>query len=68
MTTEKMLKRLQYSRNGYTSTVAKRILLNKSTIDKELQGADRFMHFVLKGDYENAILRADYYNRLILTE
>lgn len=68
MTTNQMLRKLQYSKNGHTSTIAKRILLEKTTVAREREYAGTFLKYVLSGDYENALEVSTYYDREVLCQ
>jgi hypothetical protein len=66
-----MLEKLQYSKNKAIADVAKRILSSSNfdaQVKKELQWAGGFLAAVLKGNYEDALRKADGMNRKALTE
>jgi hypothetical protein len=68
MTNLEMIKKLQFSKSEVTAFKCKQILNGQSTIENELKYSGGFLTAVLKGDFEEALARADFENKKILLE
>lgn len=68
MNTQQMLEKLQYSKNEQIAHKCKAILNSETTINNELRYSGGFLTAVLKGNYEEAIQRADFENRKCLLD
>ncbi len=67
MDTQEMLKKISTSSNETCARTARKILNGETTIEEELKYEGSFMTAVLKGDYEEALNRADSENYYALT-
>ena len=63
MTTNEMLVKLTKSENEIISNKSVKILLGMTTIEEEKKYCGSFFRAVLEGNYEEALRRADGYNR-----
>ena len=61
-TTEQMLKVIANSKSENSAYLAKQILNGESTIEETIKYCGSFMKEVLKGNYYDALDRADSYN------
>lgn len=61
-----MLEKLQFSKNEQIAKKCKLILDEKTTIEEELKYSGGFLTAVLKGNFEEALQRADSENKKCL--
>lgn len=66
MTTLQMLEKLQHSKNEATAFKCKSILSGDTTVKEQLKYSGGFLTAVLKGDFDEALARADFENKQAL--
>jgi hypothetical protein len=66
MTTYEMLVKLTKSKNELIAKKSEDILLGVKTIEEEMKYCGSFFRAVLEGNYEDALRKADSFNRQAL--